>query len=195
MEVTQAELANQVLEKLQEVEDPELLVDVVNLGLIYGIDLDAGHCTVTMTLTTMGCPLSGYLDQAIKKAVLEVPGIDQVDIKLVWYPVWSVDRMSDSAKRQLGIGEETEQKKQEKAENSVDTVKQIDCHTPIKTFADKYPSFADDMASIGFDRIKIPGMLNTVGRVMNLKLGSQAMGFDLAEVKQKLEEKGYQVSD
>ncbi|MDD6407019.1 MAG: iron-sulfur cluster assembly protein [Lactobacillus equicursoris] len=195
MEVTQAELANQVLEKLQEVEDPELLVDVVNLGLIYGIDLDAGHCTVTMTLTTMGCPLSAYLDQAIKKAVLAVPGIDQVEIKVVWYPVWSVDRMSDSAKRQLGIGEETEQKKQEKVENSVDTVKQIDCHTPIKTFADKYPSFADDMASIGFDRIKIPGMLNTVGRVMNLKLGSQAMGFDLTEVKQKLEEKGYQVSD
>ncbi|MFK3586999.1 iron-sulfur cluster assembly protein [Lactobacillus sp. 23-2] len=183
-------LANQVIEKLQEVEDPELLVDVVNLGLIYGVDItEAGRCTVTMTLTTMGCPLSDYLDQQIKAAVCQVPGITEAAVKLVWYPVWSPARLSASAKAALGISG------QEQAAPAPAAAKKLDTRTPIKTLADRYPSFVDDMAAIGFDRIKQPGMLQTVGRVMNLRLGCQAMGFDLEEVKQQLQAKGYQVQD
>ena len=181
-------LANQVIEKLQEVEDPELLVDVVNLGLIYGVDItEDGCCTVTMTLTAMGCPLSDYLDQQIKAAVCQVPGITEAAVKLVWYPVWSPARLSASAKAALGISG------QEQAAPAA--TKKLDTRTPIKTLADRYPSFVDDMEAIGFDRIKQPGMLQTVGRVMNLRLGCQAMGFDLEEVKQQLQAKGYQVQD
>lgn len=184
-------VANQVLERLQEVEDPELLVDVVNLGLIYGVDLtETGQCTITMTLTTIGCPLSDYLDQQIRQAVSQVPGVTSVDIKLVWYPVWSIDRLSDSAREALGISQQ-----EEGETKALETAKTIDTHTPIKTFADKYPGFVDDMYDIGFTRIKLPGMLNTVGRVMNLRLGSQAMGFELEEVKERLQAKGYQVKD
>ena len=62
-------IADQIIRNLQDVEDPELFVDIVNLGLIYGVDIEDSHCTVTMTLTTMGCPLNEYLDQEIKKAV------------------------------------------------------------------------------------------------------------------------------
>lgn len=180
-------LANQVIEKLQEVEDPELLVDIVNLGLIYGVDIDNDVCTITMTLTTMGCPLNDYLEKQIKNAVLKVPGINKVDIKLVWYPVWSTSRLSDSAKETLGIKDESSKVNIEK--------KIINLHTPIKTFADQYDDFVEDMYDIGFTRIKQPGMLNTVGRVMNLKLGARAMNLDLEKVKKQLEKKGYQVED
>jgi len=76
MEEKQLKLVDEIIQKLQTVIDPELYVDIVNLGLICGIDLnDNNDCTVTMTLTVMGCPLSGVLDNAIKEAVLSIPEI------------------------------------------------------------------------------------------------------------------------
>ncbi len=119
---------------------------------------------------------------------MKTPGIESVDVKLVWYPVWSTDRMSDAAKKALGVGKV-------KSEKSYSDEKLLDFHTSIKTFAQEYPDFAQDMYDIGFTRIKIPGMLNTVGRVMNLELGSKAMGFDIEDVKKKLEEKGYKFDE
>lgn len=196
MQTDKIKLADQVIQQLQKVEDPELFVDIVNLGLIYGVDIEGDKCTVSMTLTTMGCPLNAYLDEHIKKAVLAVPGIKQVEVKLVWYPVWTVDRMSDAAKKALGVGQ-----KQKKASVIQPKAKQnsknklLDLQTPIKTFAQRYPHFAQDMYDIGFTRIKIPGMLNTVGRVMTIKLGAKAMGFKLADVKKKLQQKGYEFDD
>lgn len=176
---------DQIMTALTQVIDPELQVDVVNLGLIYGIDIDQGKATVKMTLTIMGCPLSAYLQNAIEKAVLSVDGIEECEVKLVWYPVWSPERMSQAAKKQLGVAAQQTEKKP--------AAKTIDFTLPIKKMADQYPDFVQIMYDCGFTRIKIPGLLSTVGRVMTIPLGAQAMNLDLTKIKQAFEEKGYKV--
>lgn len=93
-----------ILEALETVIDPELGIDLINLGLIYGVDLDeAGNCSVEMTLTTMGCPLTDILDEDIHRALLGIDGIKSVEIHLVWYPAWGPERMSRYARMALGI--------------------------------------------------------------------------------------------
>ncbi|MFD1317389.1 metal-sulfur cluster assembly factor [Loigolactobacillus zhaoyuanensis] len=93
-----------ILTALESVIDPELGIDIVNLGLIYGVDLnDEGLCHIKMTLTTMGCPLSDLLNEQINLSLSEVPEVKDVDIELVWYPAWSVDKMSRYARIALGI--------------------------------------------------------------------------------------------
>lgn len=100
----EAPLATRARAALTKVIDPELGVDLVNLGLIYGVSVDAaGTCQVTMTLTTMGCPLGSLLNDAIVKAVTAVPGVRKCRIKLVWEPVWTIDRMSRAARLALGV--------------------------------------------------------------------------------------------
>ena len=180
---------DQIMTALTQVIDPELQVDVVNLGLIYGIDIEGDKATIKMTLTIMGCPLSDYLEQHIQKAVLSVAGIKSCDIKLVWYPVWTTERLSSAAKKQLGVTNHDDQIKQEKATKE----KIIDFSVPIKKMADEYPDFVQIMYDCGFTRIKIPGLLKTVGRVMTIPLGAQAMKLDLAKVKKAFEDKGYKV--
>ena len=96
-------LISQVLDALENVIDPELGIDIVNLGLIYDVD-DAGNCQINMTLTTPGCPLSDVLDRDIKEHAGAVEGVNQVTVNLVWYPVWTMDKMSRYAKIALGIG-------------------------------------------------------------------------------------------
>lgn len=197
MKTDKIKLADQVIQKLQTVEDPELFVDIVDLGLIYGVDIEGDHCTINMTLTTVGCPLNSYLDEHIKKAVLSLPEIKKVTIKLVWYPVWTVDRLSSAARKALGMDQKRNKKTavSKEVEENKQPAKVLDLETPIRTFADRYPHFVQDMYDIGFTRIKIPGMLNTVGHVMTLKLGAKAMKLDLQKVKQELEEKGYTFND
>lgn len=98
--------ADQALAALEQVIDPELGVDLVNLGLIYDVEVDTvGTCQVTMTLTTMGCPLGALLSDAIKEAVTSVAGIKDCHINLVWEPAWELSRMSRFAKVALGIHE------------------------------------------------------------------------------------------
>lgn len=93
-----------VFDALEKVIDPELGIDLVNLGLIYKVEVDDnGECTVTMTLTTMGCPLTDVLNDAITKAVDSVEGVEKCNINLVWEPAWDVSRMSRFAKIALGI--------------------------------------------------------------------------------------------
>lgn len=102
-ETTVAALEDQVIRALQTVVDPELGVDLVNLGLIYGVDMgDDGTATVTMTLTTMGCPISAVLQQMIESALKKITEIKAVQIKLVWSPAWTPARMSRYAKIALG---------------------------------------------------------------------------------------------
>ncbi len=181
---------------LQGVEDPELLIDVVNLGLIYGIDIEGDHATIKMTLTIVGCPLSTYLQNAIEKAVLSVPEINKCDIKLVWYPVWNPERMTVAAKKQLGMLDNEQALDQEnEIEETEEKEKIIDFSVPIKKLAEEYPDFIQIMYDCGFTRIKIPGLLSTVGRVMTIPLGAQAMKIDLDKVKQAFEDKGYKVID
>lgn len=94
----------QVLEALRAVIDPELGVNVVDLGLVYGVDIsEEGVVRVTMTLTTMGCPLGPIVNQMVEAAVSTLPGVTGVECDLVWDPPWTPDRMSKAAKLQLGF--------------------------------------------------------------------------------------------
>lgn len=89
---------------LENVVDPELTIDIVNLGLIYNVELDdQGLCTVTMTLTIAGCPLTDYLNEAIDEELMGFDEVKDVKINLVWEPAWSIDKMSREAKLELGI--------------------------------------------------------------------------------------------
>jgi metal-sulfur cluster biosynthetic enzyme len=98
------EVKEQVMAQLETVTDPELHIDIVNLGLIYGVDIDEdGNTVVTMTLTSMGCPLAGTIVEDIKKALDEIPEVATVDVNIVWSPPWSKDKMSRLAKIALGI--------------------------------------------------------------------------------------------
>lgn len=196
MQEKNLKLVDKIMTALQGVEDPELLIDVVNLGLIYGIDIEGDHATIKMTLTIVGCPLSTYLQNAIGKAVLSVPEINKCDIKLVWYPVWNPERMTVAAKKRLGMLDNEQALDQEnEIEETEEKEKIVDFSVPIKKLAEEYPDFIQIMYDCGFTRIKIPGLLSTVGRVMTIPLGAQAMKIDLDKVKQAFEDKGYKVID
>ena len=89
---------------LRDVIDPEIGINIVDLGLLYDIRLSGdGVAAIRMTLTTPGCPLGGYLTDAIHDTLQDVPGVTGVDVQIVWEPPWSPDEMmSDWAKGQLG---------------------------------------------------------------------------------------------
>ncbi|KRM90889.1 metal-sulfur cluster assembly factor [Liquorilactobacillus cacaonum] len=98
------EVKDDIIEKLEDVIDPELGVDIVNLGLIYEIDLNAdGLCEIKMTLTTMGCPLTDVLAEMIERALQPIEEVSQVNVNFVWEPAWSIDKMTRYAKMALGI--------------------------------------------------------------------------------------------
>lgn len=93
-----------VREALREnVIDPEIGVNVVDLGLVYGVGVDEGIAEVTMTLTTPMCPLGPYLDQEVRSAVSDVPTVSDVKVNLVWEPRWDPSMMSEDAKLELGM--------------------------------------------------------------------------------------------
>ncbi|MGY3751034.1 metal-sulfur cluster assembly factor [Vagococcus acidifermentans] len=97
-------LKEAALASLETVIDPELGIDIVNLGLIYDVDItEDGYCEIKMTLTTMGCPLADVLTEQIHTVIRELPEIKEVEVKLVWYPAWTTDRMSRYARIALGI--------------------------------------------------------------------------------------------
>ena len=94
---------NQILEVLTNVYDPEIPIDIVNLGLIYGIDIDGGNVRITMTMTAPGCPASTQIASESKILVGEIPGVENVEIDLVWDPPWDPSKMSEEAQDSLGI--------------------------------------------------------------------------------------------
>ena len=97
-------LQAQIGEQLETVIDPELGIDIVNLGLVYGVDLDEdGYCHVQITLTTMGCPLADVIIGDIERALLKIDFIKEVVVELVWYPAWDPSRMSRYARIALGV--------------------------------------------------------------------------------------------
>ncbi|SHM42633.1 metal-sulfur cluster assembly factor [Gracilibacillus kekensis] len=97
-------LEENLMGALENVIDPELGIDIVNLGLVYGVDLDdEGIATVTMTLTAMGCPLAGHIEQDVKRVMEDLPEVKDTEVDIVWNPPWSKDRMSRYAKIALGI--------------------------------------------------------------------------------------------
>lgn len=94
-----------ITEQLKQVLDPELNINVVDLGLIYNISIDQekGKVDIQMTLTTPGCPLSFVFEEWIPEAVKKVEGVKEVFIDLVWEPAWSPDKISDDTKEMMGI--------------------------------------------------------------------------------------------
>ncbi len=97
-------LQQAVKDKLKLVLDPELGVSILDLGLIYEIITNKeGVCTITMTLTTIGCPLFAQIQKEIEDRVLEIPEINDVKIDLVFDPPWTIDKMTEEAKIQLGL--------------------------------------------------------------------------------------------
>jgi metal-sulfur cluster biosynthetic enzyme len=89
---------------LREVIDPEIGINIVDLGLVYDVRLTGdGVAMIRMTLTTPGCPLGGYIDDAIHETLWGAPGVTDVDVRIVWDPPWDPDQMmTDRAKQQLG---------------------------------------------------------------------------------------------
>lgn len=93
---------SRMVTSLREVIDPELGVNIVDLGLVYGLSVAGGLACVRITLTTPGCPLGAYLDDNIRGALAAVPNVADVVVQTVWEPSWSPTMMSQSAKSQLG---------------------------------------------------------------------------------------------
>ncbi len=93
-----------VTDALSNVIDPELGLDFVELGLIYGIEIDGGTVTITFTLTTPACPIGPQVSEQIEEFVGEIPGVEEVVPTMVFTPPWTPDRMSDDAKFILGFG-------------------------------------------------------------------------------------------
>lgn len=99
-----AKIKDRILEALEMVIDPELGIDIVNLGLVYEIRFNQDGLTeIDMTLTTMGCPLADLLTDQIHDAMRDIPEVTKTEVKLVWYPAWTVDKMSRYARIALGI--------------------------------------------------------------------------------------------
>ncbi len=93
-----------VREGLKNVYDPEIGINIVDLGLVYDTDVaESGDVLVTMTLTSLGCPLGPVIVQEVQGALKDLPGVGEVDVKLVWSPPWSPEAMSEEAKDELGI--------------------------------------------------------------------------------------------
>jgi len=86
---------------LQEVNDPEFPVSVVDMGLIYGIDKEGGTVTVTMTYTAVSCACMEWIESDIEARLLKEPDVDSVRINVVWDPPWTVDRLSEEARKKL----------------------------------------------------------------------------------------------
>ena len=97
-------LMGPVLEALKTVRDPEIPMDLVELGLIYELIVKKGGTVyVEMTLTTPSCPVAGAMPGEVEAAIRAVPGVSDVRVKLVWMPPWTQDRMSDEARLELGL--------------------------------------------------------------------------------------------
>jgi len=94
----------EVVEALRQVEDPELGMDIVELGLFYDAEIDGPKVKVTYTLTSMGCPVGPMIEEDISRVVREVPGVEAVEAELTFDPPWSPERMSEDAKFILGFG-------------------------------------------------------------------------------------------
>lgn len=98
-------LEERVVEAIKTVYDPEIPVNIYELGLIYSVDVDKahGHADITMTLTSPACPVAGTLPGEVEARVEGVPGIDTATVEIVWDPEWNPSMMSEAARLELGM--------------------------------------------------------------------------------------------
>jgi FeS assembly SUF system protein len=100
----QMTVITQVVEVLRTIFDPEIPLNIYDLGLIYEIDVDpAGPVAIHMTLTAPGCPVAGDIVKEVERKVEEIPEVTRVNVELVWDPPWSREMLSDAAKLELGL--------------------------------------------------------------------------------------------
>ena len=100
------ELKDNIMGALENVVDPEIGIDIVNLGLVYDLSINhEGIVTVEMTLTSMGCPMAGQIVKEVEAAISDIPEVNATNVNLVWSPPWSKDKMSRYAKIALGVHE------------------------------------------------------------------------------------------
>jgi metal-sulfur cluster biosynthetic enzyme len=96
-------LEKQVIEALKQVDDPELGINIVDLGLVYDVSIEGDAVHVTYTLTTMGCPIGPLIETQIKQMIEPIDGIDRVEAEMVLTPPWTPEKMSEEAKAALGM--------------------------------------------------------------------------------------------
>jgi metal-sulfur cluster biosynthetic enzyme len=96
------EREGKILVELKKIYDPEIPMNIVDLGLIYGFDWTGDDLVLHMTLTAPGCPVAGILAEEVKSAAEKVPSVHQVTVDMIWEPPWTPERMSEFAKRQFG---------------------------------------------------------------------------------------------
>ena len=94
----------EVVDALRAVEDPELGMDIVELGLLYDVEVEGPKVKVIHTLTSMGCPVGPMIQENIDQIARSMPEVEDVEVELTWDPPWSPDKMSDDAKFILGFG-------------------------------------------------------------------------------------------
>jgi metal-sulfur cluster biosynthetic enzyme len=94
----------QVVDALRGVEDPELGMDIVELGLLYDVEVEGPKVKVIHTLTSMGCPVGPMIQENVDQIVRAMPDVDDVEVELTWDPPWSPEKMSEDAKFILGFG-------------------------------------------------------------------------------------------
>lgn len=98
-----SELKDKVLEALKNVHDPELGINIVDLGLVYGVQIEGDTVHITYTLTTMGCPIGPLIEAEMKQLLAGIDGVTEVNAEMVLRPPWTPEMMSDEAKAALGF--------------------------------------------------------------------------------------------
>jgi phenylacetate-CoA oxygenase PaaJ subunit len=93
--------SDRLLAALSEVSDPEMPVNIVDLGLIYRVHEDGGRVSVDLTFTAMGCPAADFILSDVREALLAVPGVEEVDVRIVWDPPWTSARLSPAGRDAL----------------------------------------------------------------------------------------------
>ena len=96
-------LQDAIIEAIKEIYDPEIPVNIYDLGLIYGVEVNNGHALVSLTLTTPHCPVAESMPGEVELRVGAVPGVGDAEVVLVWDPPWGPDKMTDEARLELGM--------------------------------------------------------------------------------------------
>jgi FeS assembly SUF system protein len=96
-------LKEKIINEIKKIYDPEIPVNIYELGLIYKIEIKNGDIIIEMTLTTPNCPVADSLPKMVKNNIIKIDGVKTVDLKLVWDPPWTKDKMSEAAKLELNL--------------------------------------------------------------------------------------------
>jgi FeS assembly SUF system protein len=104
LSVEQRAVADRIIKVLKTIHDPEIPVNIYDLGLIYALDVTTdGRVAIEMTLTSPNCPVAGALVEAVEREASAVQGVEQVRVELTWEPPWSMERMGDEGRLELGL--------------------------------------------------------------------------------------------